>query len=405
MNFSELLKASKGLPVDDMIAALWGKKIYDANEWQITTLTGSLPLTYESRTEHILKNYVLYGSASGSGTNEYNLCDLPTFSATWATTSTTLRDSVNALTPGTYTFSCKFKVTSRNDTSDASVCGITLVSSVAGQNISIRKFVGDADVGDIVPFKGTFTISSQNADTYTAAYVYGCGIEGIGATGSAQCMETVLNAGTDALPYGYKIPLVNAGKNLWQHSGVPIYDYSSDYKRYNANKAVSLSAGTYTLSSDGRLPTIQAFTSELVQVAPITDIISYPRGTYNPAWDDYAISAPGVSVSKVVPITLSQDAILTFAIITNAGTYLRINKGNTVSSADYPLYIGDSKLGEEEYLDYETGKIYKMIDGVLTPTDPPVSLPAILTYQGENTLSSTETLGEAEITGRIKSII
>lgn len=37
----------------------------------------------------------------------------------------------------------------------------------------------------------------------------------------------------------------------------------------------------------------------------------------------------------------------------------------------------------------------------LLPTDPPAPLPAINTYKGENTLSSTETVGEVSITGKI----
>lgn len=73
-------------------------------------------------------------------------------------------------------------------------------------------------------------------------------------------------------------------------------------------------------------------------------------------------------------------------------------------SSDYNLYIGDSKLGEEEYVDFKEQKIYKMIDGTLTPTDPPIALPSISTSQGENTLSSTETLGEITIKGRIREL-
>ena len=38
----------------------------------------------------------------------------------------------------------------------------------------------------------------------------------------------------------------------------------------------------------------------------------------------------------------------------------------------------------------------------LQPTDPPVPLPPIPTYKGENTLSSMETLGEVTIKGKIK---
>lgn len=74
----------------------------------------------------------------------------------------------------------------------------------------------------------------------------------------------------------------------------------------------------------------------------------------------------------------------------------------TPHTSTYNLYIGDSKLGEDEYLDYGEQKIYKDVSGTLTPTDPPVPFPAISTYQGENTLSSEETVGEVTIKGKIK---
>lgn len=62
---------------------------------------------------------------------------------------------------------------------------------------------------------------------------------------------------------------------------------------------------------------------------------------------------------------------------------------------NYPLYIGGTKLGEEEYVDYEDGKVYKYSSGVLTPTDPPTPLQAITAYQGENTLSDPMVQTEA----------
>lgn len=79
---------------------------------------------------------------------------------------------------------------------------------------------------------------------------------------------------------------------------------------------------------------------------------------------------------------------------------LTLTSGQT--SDDYNLYIGSTKLGEEEYVDYATQKIYKDVSGVLTPTDPPEPLPAITAYQGENTLSSAETVGEVTVKGRIR---
>lgn len=78
--------------------------------------------------------------------------------------------------------------------------------------------------------------------------------------------------------------------------------------------------------------------------------------------------------------------------------------GEEAQQSNYDLFIGDSKLGEEEYVDFKEQKIYKMIDGTLTPTDPPIALPSISTSQGENTLSSTETLGEITIKGRIREL-
>lgn len=40
----------------------------------------------------------------------------------------------------------------------------------------------------------------------------------------------------------------------------------------------------------------------------------------------------------------------------------------------------------------------------LTQTDPPQAFPAITAYQGENTLSSTETVGSVSVTGKIKEV-
>ena len=70
----------------------------------------------------------------------------------------------------------------------------------------------------------------------------------------------------------------------------------------------------------------------------------------------------------------------------------------------YPLYIGNTQLRENEYLDYAEQKIYKDVSGTLTPTDPPAAFPAITAYAGENTLSSTETVGNVTIKGKIKAV-
>lgn len=47
-----------------------------------------------------------------------------------------------------------------------------------------------------------------------------------------------------------------------------------------------------------------------------------------------------------------------------------------------PIYIGSDPLGKDEYVNYQAQKVYRMINSVLTPTDPPVPLPALPTCEG-----------------------
>ena len=66
-------------------------------------------------------------------------------------------------------------------------------------------------------------------------------------------------------------------------------------------------------------------------------------------------------------------------------------------SKDTVIPIGDTKLMAGDYIDYESGKIHRGDDAEIT-----IDLPAIETFNGENTLDSTETLGQVTIKGKIK---
>ena len=56
-------------------------------------------------------------------------------------------------------------------------------------------------------------------------------------------------------------------------------------------------------------------------------------------------------------------------------------------STPVDIYIGDDTLSTEEYVDSGTGKIYRMVSGVLTPVDPPVPFPQIPTSANSTTIS------------------
>lgn len=59
----------------------------------------------------------------------------------------------------------------------------------------------------------------------------------------------------------------------------------------------------------------------------------------------------------------------------------------TSAGQDVDIYIGNDTLSAEEYVDSDTGKIYRMVGGVLTPTDPPLTLPQIPTSANSTTIS------------------
>lgn len=61
----------------------------------------------------------------------------------------------------------------------------------------------------------------------------------------------------------------------------------------------------------------------------------------------------------------------------------------TSAGQDVDIYIGDDTISTEEYVDSGTGKVYRMVGGVLTPVDPPVPFPPIPTSANSTTISWT----------------
>ena len=84
------------------------------------------------------------------------------------------------------------------------------------------------------------------------------------------------------------------------------------------------------------------------------------------------------------------------------GYKLPITVTSNGTTTDYPVYIGDSQLMEGEYVDYEEQKMYKLINGILTPTDPPEPFPDITIPEGEVTIDID---GELKPQATIKGLI
>ena len=71
-----------------------------------------------------------------------------------------------------------------------------------------------------------------------------------------------------------------------------------------------------------------------------------------------------------------------------------------------PVYIGSEPLYLNEYVSYGERQIYKNVNGVLTPIEPPVPISAITTASGENILTTETTVQPSNIwiKGKIKAI-
>lgn len=112
-------------------------------------------------------------------------------------------------------------------------------------------------------------------------------------------------------------------------------------------------------------------------------------------------NTPGAGIPFTIPSTTKY---ISFAINadTNPIEQFMLTEGSTAPTSYIPygyklpllsgstpvdIYIGDDTLSTEEYVDSGTGKIYHMVSGVLTPTDPPVPFPQIPTSANSTTIS------------------
>ncbi len=207
-------------------------------------------------------------------------------------------------------------------------------------------------------------------------------------------------------PAGYKIPIIGT-------SGVNENLYDKDAK--DTNNGYISGAG---LQTNGETISNAAYeVSEYIEIDPAENYVSMNvLETTRMAVCFYSNTHEYISGHALspTPLTLSIPQNAKYLRVSVVSSYtesdpLRVTYGTEVVperyTSNYDLFIGDSKLGEYEYVDFTTQKIYKLQEGVLTPTDPPAPLPSIITYDGENTISSTETLGDVEFTGEWSAIM
>ena len=174
----------------------------------------------------------------------------------WGTSKSDYLPIVNNLSAGTYTISMVFTLTSRDDTSDASCMGIYLQSSNSGGSFIDRSVQwGTKGVGQSTTFTTTFTISSGNVGSFTRVYFYGCGVNGVGKTGTANITNIQLEKGSSSTPYepyvgGVPSPNPNYPQDIHTVSGEQKVSVRTGKNMIDLNSA---SVGYLVLHTNGEL--------------------------------------------------------------------------------------------------------------------------------------------------------
>ena len=387
LKMNEVLKASKGLYVDDSFAMLWGKQLGD---WKIAELTGTLPMTFRSNGTALI-NYRIFGVAEGAGLQTENLVF-------------TYLDGASIGGNG---------IVDRNNIYDLAVAPVT-----EGADYSVLrnyKYSGNCVYGFFTkqPTVGSTTYDNNRSISPSVSFSFTAPITGFVAIWSHKEInrrQTTVVKGSTApssyIPYGYKLPLTLTSGAESKDTDIYIgdsklgaeeyvdYEEQKVYKRTEnlapfidewGNGYVSKIGDISSASEDAQerySPHIAVEPNETYQWSYQTG--SFPKSSIKSAWtgigwysDDGFISRAAGEVNitlKIVAPANAKYAILSFRSF----------------GENYNTVFIKSATPPETYIPY------------IQPTDPLLPFPELEAYKGTNTLDSTETLGEVTIKGKIK---
>lgn len=151
----------------------------------------------------------------------------------------------------------------------------------------------------------------------------------------------------------------------------------------NLQKSIPVTSGTYTLSFEESETKIAVVFSDGETQTVIAGSSSVTLRTFDVSSDGYiSIRCENPAVCSVKKLQIIKGSTAPTSYIPYGYKLpMTVGDGNTVQTT--PVYIGENTLDANEYVSYSDGKIYRMVDGTLTPTDPPVPLPNIPTIKGE----------------------
>ena len=489
------------------VEQLWAQ-IAEGGSWTVTEITGTLPLTFLSKGDDLI-DYRIHGTSEGAGVETENILSME--SDVW---------EQGAILNGGELYYTKSRIRQKAQ-----------IEIKPSTTYCVEVF------GDIVPAwhlweaDGTTYISDSGWQTSTSPIIFTTPVNAgyirfttrkldgnasfplSDLDGTRLIMLTEGSTPPDHyIPHGYKLPLtVESGET--ENS----FDSSMVFEPGYINNDGTIVMGNNMVHTRDYIPIKNSsqyvLTGKLVPRSIVASIAMYD------AQKNYISRIVGeVGQNTIVFITKTNCSYVRLSINDGYDYFhydpktIMLTEGSTAPDhyiphryeSNYDLFIGSTKLGEEEYVDYGEQKVYKrtgnlwdkdnnetfinpstgmsmdrvvchltagtysILNGTnrdiyyfkasdniqlacvpnssatliveevtpwppflylqyadpqngditvvtgstipaqhipyLQPTDPPVPLPPIPTYKGENTLSSTETLGEVTVKGRIKEI-
>lgn len=394
MNFYEILKTKKlGRGSPDYWTQLFAEHVGGKGEWAVSELTGVLPLTFRSNGTALI-NYKIYGTVEGAGVQTENLLNIAGYNRThydvrWYEDNGQLKAS------GTYSDSTahtwpRFYV-------ELSAGTYTLSGSPDLEQTGVRLSVGTctdnqgSDFSSLGYDEGsgyTFTLQTDSwvgVRVYTASRLYQ---QTVDLTLPIMLCKTAIAPSFE--PYGYKLRLTTTSGTESKTANI----YIGDSKLYEHD---------IIDSSEQKI-----FTNTVTTVFNGTENWQYfgIYGGHHTFYYDY-----GASDKRRFIFLICNKYTTTFVSSEEETKNNTIRYQASISLWNINrVYIFDDRFNnvadfkenlEQLYLSNDPLIIIKQ-DRNTREIIAPALFPVIETFNGTNTLDSTEMLGEVTIKGQIK---
>ena len=376
MNFYDVILAGKLQDVTypaNFFDLLFARKLYPADVWEI--YEGTLPATFNANGDD-MRQYQIFGNTGGVGDKTANL-----FNKNATDTSNGFIDNKyirqtdgNYIESNSYNISEYIPVTS--NTTYTWIFSLTSSQALHSNPTvefydSLRQSLGIANHN---PNITRFSFTTPQNCAFIRASVY-----------KQTRGESLLVEGSTApagyIPYGYEIDIGVKSGNLLSFDAL-INAPSGKLSNYTFSHVLNLTLKpntTYTAVSDGAGS--ESGASDSNRSVYIND-----SATQNCVFSEHPVTVQ-TDTNGVINIGIQSERQNAQQYI-NGTAHVWLVEGSDVlpyqpySNTITPIYIGSDPLEKDEYVDYQAQKIYRMIDGTLTPTDPPVALPALPTCKG-----------------------